>query len=94
MRESAIEKYLTNQIKKLGGLSYKWVSPGNSGVPDRIIILFRKVYFIEVKTLEGKPSKLQKIVLNTLENAGCNILIIHSKGEVDEFCKNCCSEKY
>ena len=37
--EKDIEKFLNDNIKKLGGRSYKFVSPGNSGVPDRIIFL-------------------------------------------------------
>ena len=26
-------------IRKLGGRAFKWVSPGNDGVPDRIVVL-------------------------------------------------------
>lgn len=32
MREKEIEKYLREEIKKLGGIAYKFTSPGNSGV--------------------------------------------------------------
>ena len=38
MRESSIESYLVRKVKEHGGLCYKFVSPGNPGVPDRIII--------------------------------------------------------
>ena len=33
MREKEIEKKLVDGIRKLGGRAYKWVSPGNDGVP-------------------------------------------------------------
>ena len=38
MREKDIEKVLVAEVKKLGGRAYKWTSPGNDGVPDRIVI--------------------------------------------------------
>ena len=39
MREKEIEKILVTGVKKLGGRAYKCASPGNDGVPDRIVIL-------------------------------------------------------
>ena len=39
MREQDIERNLTRQVKQLGGLCLKFVSPGTAGVPDRLIIL-------------------------------------------------------
>ena len=38
IRENAVEKYLDSEIKKLGGITRKWISPGRDGVPDRIVI--------------------------------------------------------
>lgn len=38
MKESYIESYLVRKVKEHGGLCYKFVSPGNPGVPDRLII--------------------------------------------------------
>ena len=54
--EKATEKYLKDEIKKLGGTAYKFVSPGNTGVPDRIVCLpGGTAIFIELKS-EGKHS--------------------------------------
>ncbi|MDU2112388.1 MAG: VRR-NUC domain-containing protein, partial [Clostridiales bacterium] len=39
MSEKEIEAYLRIRIKKLGGIAYKFTSPGNDGVPDRIVLL-------------------------------------------------------
>jgi hypothetical protein len=59
-RESKIEEWLNSQIKKLGCKSYKFVSPGNPGVPDRIYLLpGGKVYFVELKRIIGKLSGVQ-----------------------------------
>ena len=38
MRESTIEARLVRGVEGRGGLCYKFVSPGNKGVPDRIVI--------------------------------------------------------
>lgn len=54
MREREIEKILAAEVKKLGGRAYKWVSPGNDGVPDRIVILPGETpYFVELKSESG-----------------------------------------
>ena len=39
MLEREIEKKLVDGVRKLGGRAYKFVSPGNDGVPDRIVVL-------------------------------------------------------
>ena len=50
MREKDIEKILVAEVRKLGGRAYKWVSPGNDGVPDRIVIFPGKApVFVELK---------------------------------------------
>ena len=57
MRESAIEALLVPVCTSAGGRCYKWVSPGNSGVPDRIVFLpGGKVIFVELKTETGRTS--------------------------------------
>ena len=59
-RESKIEEWLNTQIKNLGGKSYKFISPGNPGVPDRIYLLpGGKVYFVELKKVTGRLSNTQ-----------------------------------
>lgn len=42
-RENKVEKTFNSEIKKLGGITRKWVSPGVDGVPDRIAVLPVKV---------------------------------------------------
>ena len=47
MAEKDIERFLVNGVKKLGGVAYKFVSPGNAGVPDRLIVMpGGRVYFV------------------------------------------------
>ena len=49
MLEKEVERYLCKQVKnRLGGMALKFVSPGMSGVPDRIILLpGARVCFVE-----------------------------------------------
>lgn len=48
--EREIEKKLVTMVKRHGGLCLKWVCPGWSGVPDRILLLpGGQIYFIETK---------------------------------------------
>lgn len=54
--EKSTEKYLREEIKKIGGSAYKFVSPGNTGVPDRLVCLpGGKAIFVELKS-EGRQS--------------------------------------
>ena len=60
MRESAVEKHLTVEVKKRGGMSVKFVSPGLDGVPDRLVLLpGGKLAFVELKAPGKKMRPLQ-----------------------------------
>lgn len=60
MRESAIERKLTLEVKKRGGLAPKFVSPGLDGVPDRLVLLpGGKLAFVELKATGKAMRPLQ-----------------------------------
>lgn len=60
MLEKDIERYLVKVVKEMGGVAYKFVSPSNRGVSDRIVCLpDGSTWFIELKTSKGKLSTLQ-----------------------------------
>ena len=80
MLEKEIEKKMVSEIKKRGGLAYKWVSPGNDGVPDRIVVLpGGKVIFVELKTETGTLKPRQKVQIDRLKALGCGVVVV--KGE-------------
>lgn len=60
--EKEIEQKLVKTVKAHGGYCLKWVCPGWSGMPDRIILLpGARVIFCEVKRPKGgRLSALQK----------------------------------
>ena len=61
-REREIEAKLVEIVAKYGGNCLKWVCPGWTGVPDRIILLpGGGVLFVETKRPKGgKLSPMQK----------------------------------
>lgn len=86
MREREIESRLRDGVKKLGGLCYKFVSPGNRGVPDRIVILpGGAVYFVELKTEVGRLSKLQRLQIKRMERLGVQVKVLYGLSEVNAF---------
>ena len=81
IKESVIEKWLSDEVRKCGGLSFKWVSPGCIGVPDRIIVYQGKVWFVELKTTTGRLSPTQKAVIRKLSDAGMVTHVVYGKDQ-------------
>ncbi|MDR2647677.1 MAG: VRR-NUC domain-containing protein [Oscillospiraceae bacterium] len=86
MRESSIETYLRNRVKQLGGLAYKFVSPGYNGVPDRLVCLpGGKLIFVELKAPGKKPTALQLRRHDELRKLGFKVYsCVDSKAKVEE----------
>ena len=83
MQEKDIEQYLVKRLKENGGKAYKWVSPGNDGVPDRIVIFPRTIIFVELKAPRKKPTLLQLAWHKELAKLGYEVQVIDSKEGVD-----------
>ena len=83
MKERDIEVLLREGVKQLGGKAYKWVSPGNAGVPDRIVILpGGKVIFVELKQENGRLTRLQKVQQETLHGMGAVAVTLRGAEDV------------
>lgn len=88
MREKNIEEYLRDQVKAQGGKAYKFVSPGNAGVPDRLILFpSGRIFFVELKAPGKKSTPLQESQQTKIRNMGFTVLVIDSKQAVDAFIK-------
>lgn len=86
MLEKEIEKIFVTEISHMGGKAYKFISPGNGGVPDRVVCLpGGETYFVELKTDTGKLTPLQKVQLGKLEKMGQRVYVLHGLIEVAEF---------
>lgn len=88
MRESEIESKVCNHAKYLGWLCYKWVSPGNRSVPDRIFFKNGKTIIIEFKAKGKKPTKLQQKTINKLQDQYIPTYVIDDVGEGVELFNN------
>lgn len=83
MKESDIERHLVNGVKKLGGLCLKFVSPGNPGVPDRIILTADgRVIFVELKADWGRLRKIQEYRISEMKKRGADIRVVKGIDEV------------
>lgn len=84
--ESKIERWLVNQIKSMGGIADKFVSPANPGVPDRLIVMpGGKVYFVELKTEIGRLSNIQKWQRRRYMECGADVRVIKGMNQAKEF---------
>lgn len=86
MTEKDIEEYLRLGVKKLGGTAFKFKSPGNAGVPDRLIVMpGNRIYFVELKRPGGKTRPLQNRQISRLKDLGCRVLVVDSKESAERF---------
>ena len=88
MLEGKIEKKLVRDVKKLGGQCLKFTSPGNAGVPDRIVMMpHGKIHFVELKAPGEKPRPLQVAVHEEFKALGFKVEIIDTPEGVEAFAK-------
>ena len=86
MRESALEHRLVREVERIGGIAPKWTSPGNRGVPDRIVILpGGRTIYVEMKA-PGKPlGPLQAHWKRKLQRLGHQYFKIASVEDIERF---------
>lgn len=85
MTEKEIENYLVRKIKNKKGIAYKFTSPGNSGVPDRLCLLPNgKIFFVELKSPGKKPRALQVNQITKITKLGQRVYVLDSKEKADE----------
>ena len=77
MTESQLERWLGKRLKNIGCLYFKFVSPGNDGMPDRIIITSHgHIIFAELKSESGMPSAIQRLRLSQLRRWRCDARLV------------------
>ena len=84
--EKHIEAHLVKKVKEIGGVAYKFVSPANRGVADRLVVLpGGGVIFVEVKSATGKLSPLQEQFAKDMQRLGQNYIVLNSREAVNAF---------
>jgi hypothetical protein len=87
--EKQIEAHLVSQVKKLGGVAYKFTSPAHRGVADRVVCLPNgSTWFVELKAPGGRLSPLQKHFASEMARMGQRYACLWSKEHVDEWIKS------
>lgn len=85
LTEKQVEARLKKRISEIGGTALKFVSPGCSGVPDRIVLLpGGRIVFVELKKPGGTLSPLQVAMRNRLLKLGFSYCLIDSYEKVEE----------
>ena len=80
--EKHIEAYLVKRVKALGGIAYKW--RGHGGAADRIVVLpDGTVWFVEVKTIGGRLSALQKVFAADMARLNQRYCVLWTKEQID-----------
>ena len=89
--EGQIERYLGRRVQALGGKALKFVSPGFSGVPDRMILLpGERVVFAELKAPGKSPRKIQVAAHKVFESFGFKVFpAVDSYARADEVAEYC-----
>lgn len=83
-KERDIEEYFVTQVRKAGGWPVKLTSPGNAGMPDRMVLWpGGAVDFVELKRPGGKVRPLQLSALKRLQELGFAAFVISDRGTVD-----------
>ena len=84
MRESLIERKCCQWAKGNGWLAYKFVSPSQSGLPDRLFIRNAQVVFVEFKATGEKLRPLQVKIIDKMREQGATVHVIDSvEGFID-----------
>ncbi len=85
VREREVEHTLVTEAKKRGGIAPKFVSPGLSGMPDRLVLLpDAKMGFVELKAPGKKPRALQEKRHRDLRNLGYRVYVLDKAEKVKE----------
>ena len=83
MREREIETALVKAVKNKHGMALKFVSPGLSGVPDRVLLFGDgKIGFCELKRPGEKMRPLQEKRKAQLEELGFLVFCVDRKEQI------------
>ena len=85
MKESDIVKAILRYLKTVPGC-FAWKEHGGmygtAGIPDVICCYNGRFYGFEVKTENGKPTKLQEVTIRKVRDAGGTAVVVRTVDEV------------
>lgn len=85
MRERDIERHLRQAVREAGGKAYKFKSPGQRSVPDRMCVFpGGRVVFVECKAPGEQPTKAQERELESLRALGFAVRVVDSLTDIQD----------
>lgn len=89
IRESDIESYFCWAVEILGGKTWKFQSPAQRGVADRIACLpDGSTWFVELKTKGGRLAPLQKLYAAEMLQLKQNYAVLWTYEQIDQWIKD------
>lgn len=86
MLERDIEKHFKWVVEVNGGKTFKFTSPTQRGVADRIACLADgKCWFVELKTKGGRLSELQKLFAQEMIRLNQNYACLWTVEQIDDW---------
>ena len=86
MKESEIERYFVWAVQSLSGVTYKFKSPTQRGVADRIACMPNgETWFVELKVRGGRLAPLQELFAMDMRRLGQFYVCLWSTEGVDEW---------
>ena len=83
MLEKTLEHKFVTEVKRVGGLALKFVSPGFDGVPDRLVLLpGGRLGFVEVKAPGKRTRPLQLAQHRLLRRLGFKVYVLDDEGQI------------
>lgn len=82
--EKAIERYLCDLIRRLGGICLKYTNANMVGYPDRVALMPGGLsLWFELKSRARHVSKIQRIRIEQMENIGHRVYVCDSKESIN-----------
>lgn len=86
MLEKELERKFVNILRKRGCIVYKFVSPGNAGVPDRLVVTPKgTVHFAELKQKGKLLRPLQVMQAKRLAKNHVKVHLVDSLEAIQTF---------
>lgn len=87
MKESIVERYFVAVVVGRGGRTYKFSSPAQRGVADRIACLpDGSTWFVELKTKGGRVSEMQRLFGVEMQRLKQNYIVLRDWTEIEKWC--------
>ena len=88
MPEKQLEYLFLTEVRRVGGMALKFVSPGFAGVPDRLVLIpDGKIGFVEVKAPGQYPRPLQTARHKQLRKLGFKVYVLDNPQKIPEIIK-------